>query len=66
MSDADPPDYLYKVQRKKLTLSQALRASKDIDPAIPKQPCGKSPPKGINFVPAVGAKYLAWTKGAYE
>ena len=24
------------------------------------QPCGKSPPKGINFVPAVGSRYQAW------
>lgn len=24
------------------------------------QPCGKAPPKGINFCPAVGGRYQAW------
>jgi hypothetical protein len=34
----------------------------DVDPAtkIVKQPCGKAPPKGIDFVPAVGAPYQTW------
>lgn len=27
------------------------------------QPCGKAAPKGIDFCPAVGGRYLAWLKG---